>query len=194
MPKKRRRSRTGRQPKAHHQIGPDGVVTATYGDDRGPSERIAHAKRDNGYAVVDTYEKNRLARAVHVRDTVDCMLANGTITAAQAGAARHFQADFHRAHLDTLQAQPLERRIAGLPDDTAQLAARQAVNRAIGTLGGYGAPAANAAWFVLGIGHSVKEWARRERIGNGKSMNEHTARGLVIGCMSVLQALYDKRG
>ena len=43
-----------------------------------------------------------------------------------------------------------------------------------------------AAWFVLGFGLSIREWARRERIGRGGSLSEWRARRIVYAALEVL--------
>ena len=66
------------------------------------------------------------------------------------------------------------------------LDARRRVGDAITLLGGHGSLPSSAAWFVLGVGLSVKEWARRVRFGQGRALGEEVARGIVIAALAVL--------
>jgi len=190
-----------------------GVVTVEQGHaDRGTPERRARAEghtvvqcvvdghiteaaaRDpesGGWELGTTHVEDRdgdlvRAVAVHTQDTLAVLLANGTITAGQESAGRRFQADFHRAALDTLKAVPLEPRIAGMRDDTVTLAARRRLARVVGLLGGHGAPAVNALWCVIGCGDSIRGWARRERFGHGRHLHVHTARRILVGALDAL--------
>lgn len=171
-----------------------GVAVAVHGDDRGTPEYGAQLAR---VSVTDTFvDDNNGAirgRAVQVSDCLDRMLANATITQAMVDAGRRYQADFHRAMLDPLRAAPFEAQIKGQRDDTRALAARERIWRVIRAMGGFGAPASNALWFVLGAGYSIEAWARRERFGKGGSLNKHCARGILIGALSALRAHYDER-
>ena len=45
---------------------------------------------------------------------------------------------------------------------------------------------------MLGTGCTIREWAQRERLGAGASMNEHTAKGILIGALSALVAWYER--
>lgn len=161
---------------------PNGVEVMVHGNDRGPAERRQH----DDLAPITTIEGKRQVRAVQVADTIGRMVQSGAITASQAGAARRFHADFRQAQLDQLRAAPLQRQSRGLRDDTAQLAARDRIDKVIRRLGGHGSIAAHAIWFVAGAGFTIKGWAQRERNGAGRPLNEHLAKGILIGALAVL--------
>lgn len=183
--KKRKRGRS--LPPDALTVSQSGVAVRVYGNDRGTPERAAQDGLEK-LAVVETVEGGTRARASKTTDTIGRMLMNGTIDVSMARAARRFHADFMLAQLNGVKAAPLERRSKGLTDDSATLAARERVAGAVQILGGHGAPASMAVWFVVGCGYSVREWARRERFGSGGCLNEHTAKGILIGALSALSA------
>jgi hypothetical protein len=167
-------------------LSDNGVAVKRYGNDRGTKERSRH----DPVAVVDTLVGKRRARAARVKDTIARLQSNGTIDAAMVWAARRFQGDFDTAALDPLRAGALERRSPGRSDDSATMAARERVANATQALGGHGSPAALAIWFVVGGGYTIKDWALRQRWGSGGSLNELTARGILIGALAALQGHY----
>ena len=156
--------------------------------DPGPPELRQHAEVE----VVRLVEDG----AVHsVRRTVDLLAAmhrNGTITGDMAVAGRRFQSSFQAGHLmaggrSSFLRLPSSQRATGPrgAGDNA-LDARRAVGDAIKLLGGHGSLPSSAVWFVLGVGLSVKEWARRVRFGQGRALGEEVARGIVIAALAVL--------
>lgn len=164
-----------------------GVTIAAHGNDRGTAERHQHDELKR----VSTYADNRRGRADRTVDTIGTLLNNGTITLAMAGAGRRFQADFHLAALEQLQAAPLELRPPGGGEGDAVMLARDRIAWVIARMGGHGAPASNALWYVVGCGYSVQQWAQRERLGRGRSLDRYVASGILIGALSALQACYD---
>lgn len=164
-----------------------GVEVRLHGNDRGTAAR---RRKDADAEIVETVEDGRRVRAVRTSDTISRLLSRGSITPGMSRAARRFQRDFTAAALDPLRAGSFVRQSRGKGDDTAVLAARDRVAGVVGMLGGHGTPAASAVWFVAGGCHSIKDWAQRERVGGGRALNEHTARGILIGALSALTAYY----
>ena len=129
------------------------------------------------------------ARAV---DTIDRMRKAGTITRAMHDAARDFQAHFTVAAYDTMPPRDLVRVSGGgwtndLTDN--QIAARNRVARALGTLGGVGSPGGSCVWHVIGLGHSLREWAMQQGWG-GKPMLVSQATGVLVTALGVLAVHY----
>ncbi len=171
---------------AEMAVSDTGVLVKRYGNDRGTAERGRH----DLIAVVNTVVGDRRARAARASDTIARLQMNGTIDARLVWAARKFQGDFDSAGLDPLRAAPLERRSKGYGDDTVTMAARERIAGATRALGGHASPAALAIWFVVGGGYSIKDWALRERWGARRALDEHTARGILIGALAALQGHY----
>jgi hypothetical protein len=103
--------------------------------------------------------------------------------------ARKFRDDFDRAHLSELHA-PDVSRIPGcghrgdLSENT--YAARERVAHALRALGGHASPVGQAAWWVLGYGASINEFAQRMRWGKAANLNPKIATGLVVGALWIL--------
>ncbi len=131
---------------------------------------------------------------VHHRtvDTLGIMLRAGTITREMHDAARDFQAQFTIARFDAIRCMPLVRLSGGgggadLSD--AQVDARRRVGGALDALGGVGSPAGSCVWHVVGLQHSVREWAMRQGWG-GRPINEKHAQGILIAALGVLAGYY----
>ncbi len=129
------------------------------------------------------------ARTYRAPDLMVTMLANSTISLDQAQAGRAFRADFHAAGYIGIQALD-PGKIPGTrgPGDLSEAAidARARIVDDLDALGGFNGPLARAAWFVLGFGLSIREWARRERFGRGISLSEATARRRLYDALTVL--------
>lgn len=163
----------------------NGAEVAAQSDDRGTAERAGHDR----LAEEDHVVEKELRRVVRAEDTIGRLLRNRSIDKAMAAAARDFQTAFHMARLDQLRAIDLLRSGGGGKGEPMPvLQAREKVAARVAVLGGFGAPAANAVWFVIGCGYSIEEWARRERFGAGRSLNPERGRGILIGALSALQA------
>jgi hypothetical protein len=127
-------------------------------------------------------------------DTLERMTRAGTISAEQRDAGERFREDFARAHLEPLTVPRLDR-IPGqhTPLDTSNtvIGAREAIHRALLTLGGMTTPVAEVAWAVLGEGRTLKEWCALRPWGrNGRGMKPETASGILIAALSLLASHY----
>ena len=158
--------------------------------DLGPPELLQHADIET-VRLVEDGSVRRVRRTV---DVLSAMLRNGTITRDMATAGRRFQQAFQAGRLAgggecAFLRLPNRQRPtgAGTVGDSA-LDARRAVSKAIRLLGGHGSLPSNAAWFVLGLGLSVREWAQRVRFGQGRTLSEEAARGIVIAALALLAA------
>jgi hypothetical protein len=67
------------------------------------------------------------------------------------------------------------------------------LDRALLAVGGIASPGGSALWFVAGLGYSVKEWAAREG-WNGRTLNPHEAKGIVVTALGVLAVHYGVSG
>jgi hypothetical protein len=129
---------------------------------------------------------------VHHRtvDTTGKMLRAGTITQQMHDAAKDFQADFVIANLDPIRATPFLR-VPGtrreLDLNERQIEARQRVHAAMQRLGGASSPAGSCIWHVVGLQHSVREWAMRQG-WNGRPIRQEQARGILVAALGVLVA------
>jgi len=131
---------------------------------------------------------------VHHRtvDTLGIMLRVGTITKDMHDAARDFQAQFTIARFDVIRCMPLMRLPGGggaadLTD--AQVDARCRVGSALDALGGLGSPAGGCVWHVVGLQHSVREWAMRQGWG-GRPVRVEQAQGILVAALGMLAGYY----
>lgn len=137
-------------------------------------------------------------RTEHFRcvDTLGLLLRHGAITAAMHEAGARFHRTFVLAQYTPTGAPPLDRAPGGVPSregPTERVAgAQSAVDRALQAVGGVGSPAAEALWHVAGLGCSVKEWSVREG-WNGRRLNVHEAKGILIAALGVLARYYGHR-
>ena len=125
-------------------------------------------------------------------DTIDRMRKTGTITQPMHTAARDFQAHFTIAAYDATPPRDMVRVSGGgwthdLTDN--QITARNRVARALGTLGGIGSPGGSCVWHVVGLGHSLREWAMQQGWG-GKPMLVSQATGVLVTALGVLAVHY----
>ena len=131
---------------------------------------------------------------VHHRtvDTLGRMLRAGTITQEMHDAARDFQAQFTIACYDTLVCMRFDRdpskgNRAELTE--TQIDTRRRVVAAMDALGGLGSPAGGCVWHVVGLQHSIREWAMRQGWG-GRPIGEKPAQGILIAALGVLANHY----
>ena len=54
-------------------------------------------------------------------------------------------------------------------------------------LGGISSPAGSCVWHVVGLQHSVREWALRQGWG-GRPVEQTEARGMLVAALGVLAA------
>jgi hypothetical protein len=127
-------------------------------------------------------------------DSLTTLFRNRSITPEMYAAGERFHRTFVFSHLAPSGAPSLERCRAGycsregMPERAA--AAERALDRALSAVGGIASPGGSALWFVAGLGYSVKEWAVREG-WNGRRLNPHEAKGIVVTALGVLAVHYD---
>ena len=139
-----------------------------------------------------TDPEGRPVTLVRTVDTLARMRKAGTITRAMHQAARDFQAHFTVAAYDTTPPRDLVRVSGGgwtndLTDN--QIAARNRVARALGTLGGVGSPGGSCVWHVVGLGYSLREWALGQ-MWNSRSMHSSHATGVLVAALGVIAVHY----
>ena len=124
------------------------------------------------------------------------MLNKGTIKASEALAGEVFYQDFHRAGWHALRAASMEWSPRGERGDNPGVqAARLELYKAFDVMGGLGAPCSQVLIHVIGMEMSIRAWALREGGGvGGWRLDPQTARGLLIGALSVMVAHYGSRG
>ena len=125
-------------------------------------------------------------------DTLAALFRKGAIDADELSAGRRFEEDFRLAQLNPLHAPNLTRisgtRGPGVTD--AMVAGRHKIARVMAALGGFGSPPGAALWAVLGMGATVKEFARSSQAGGGRSLDEKVAKGVFVAALGVLAAHY----
>jgi hypothetical protein len=130
---------------------------------------------------------------VHRRtvDTLSQMLTNGTITQEMHDAGAVFRRQFRVAALDQLRPMPLMRIPRGSGDSLTdrQIGAREQVAHIMMALGGYDSAAGSVIWHVVGLEHSVREWAQRQGWG-GRSVGHAQAQGMLVAALGMLAVLY----
>lgn len=129
-------------------------------------------------------------------DTVGLMLANGTITAEMHDAAVVFRMRFRAAALDDLQPMAWDRVPGGGARDgmtERQAAAREHVAAAMDALGGFASAGGSVVWHVVGLEHSVRDWAHRQGWG-GRPVGAPQAQGMLVAALAVLSAHYRRGG
>jgi len=128
---------------------------------------------------------------VHHRvvDSLGRMLRAGTIDQSMHDAARDFEVAFALAALETMRAMPLVRMPGSSRPDgdlsDRQIQARKRIHKAIEAVGGLSSPGGSAVWFVVGLGHSVREWALRQGWG-GRQVEKNQALGILVGALGML--------
>lgn len=122
-------------------------------------------------------------------DSLGVLLANGSITPQMHEAGEIFRAVFQRAALDRVRTMPMIRIPGGKADllSESQAVARERVARAMTHLGGFGSPSGSIAWYVLGLEHSVRDWALRQG-WNGRAVTPAIAHGILLGTLGILSA------
>ncbi len=123
--------------------------------------------------------------------TLERMRRKGTITEAQQAAGEWFAQDFNIAGLDPLHA-PDPARIPGqgwnqeVTDRVLRASNRN--HKAMRALGTSLSPAGSCAWHVLGLGDTLKRWAKEHDHGVG----ERQASGVLVAALGMLEAHYRK--
>jgi hypothetical protein len=152
--------------------------------------RHGHISRDSEQCL-DTL--GRISWPHRARDTLGELLDNGWITRDQHASGAEFRQHFRAAHLDDLRAQDLARvRVDGAirPSASGNSNARKAVHDALDQLG---APGDSAIWHVVGLEQSLSEW-RQTYNWNGRAIDHHTARGILVQALATLaEHFYGRR-
>jgi hypothetical protein len=152
--------------------------------------RLQHGRFDEGVRGTDPDTGTPILHRRAV-DSLGVLLANGSITPQMHEAGVVFRAVFQRAALDRVRTMPMIRILGGRMDllSESQTAARERVARAITHLGGFGSPSGSIAWYVLGLEHSVRDWALRQG-WCGRPVNPAQAQGILLGTLGMLAAHY----
>jgi hypothetical protein len=150
-------------------------------------------RKIRGRELEEVRDKDPDGRIVYHHRTVDTlgkMLRAGTIDQAMHDAAKDFQAAFIVANLDPLRALPILR-VPGTgrdPDlNDRQLHARWRVHKWLEVLGGISSQAGSCVWHVVGLQHSVREWALRQGWG-GRPVRQEQAQGILVAALGMLAA------
>lgn len=181
---RRKPRRTKEIPLVHRRDPKTGVMVAVHGNDRPTPEAMRHGQFDQGFQI--GRETGKAFRRV---DSLTKMNRNGTITDDQLRAGLRFRADFDAGRLGSIKLVDLSRipgesrSVSGGADRAVD--ARDAVAHAIRCLGGQGAPLAEVAWWVVGMGLGVEDYARRATWA-GRPVAPKTVTGLVIGALDLL--------
>jgi len=152
-----------------------------------PPERLQHGRVRRARQTVQD-AAGAIGRPYLVEDTLDRLLRQGDISAAQHLAGNTFSSLFGLAHLDPLRAHELGQRINAGRTTTGGSGvehARRRVNNALDALGGLGSPCGSACWHILGTQISLAEWARREGWAQ-RPIRQESAKLILVGSLSVL--------
>jgi hypothetical protein len=160
------------------------------GDIIAPSpERLAHG-------AVERLERpipdgaGRVSRPYRNVDVLATMFRRGSITAAMRDAGEVFRGDFNRAHLEALRAGDVLRTPGRRGDPGLNaMDAREAVWRAILTVGGLASAGGSCLWGVLGSDLTLREWACT-RGWNGRLVSQEAASGILVAALGTLEAHY----
>ena len=150
--------------------------------------RLQHGGFDEGVRGTDPDTGTPILHRRAV-DSLGVLLANGSITPHMHEAGEIFRAVFQRAALDRVRTMPMIRIPGGRADllSESQTVARERVARAMTHLGGFGSPSGSIAWYVLGLEHSVRDWALRQG-WNGRAVTPAIAHGILLGTLGILSA------
>lgn len=143
---------------------------------------------EDGEPISETFVVNRVLDAW----PLDRMFRNGTIDEPMYKAGEDFRNDFERAGLIERYATINPDKFGGAPFQdgfAGNLEARRRVRVALERVGEI---AASILCDVVGNGHAITTWVARAR-WNGKSANEHFARGLLIAGLDSLAITYGYR-
>jgi hypothetical protein len=135
----------------------------------------------------------RPARPYRAVDTLMLMERRGSITAGMRQAGEDFRRRFAVAQLDPLRALDLSHASLGdkpsrrdnAPSQRVE-AARAAVWRAVGAVGGIASPAGSCLWHVVGWQQSLREWAQ-EQGWAGRRVSPEAASGILIATLGALE-------
>ncbi|WP_027286116.1 hypothetical protein [Rubritepida flocculans] len=152
--------------------------------------RLQHGGFDEGVRGTDPDTGTPILHRRAI-DSLGVLLANGSITREMHEAGVIFRGVFQRAALDRVRVMPMIRIPGGTADllSESQAVARERVARAMRHLGGFASPAGSIAWYVLGLEHSVRDWALRQG-WNGRAVNPAQAQGILLGALGMLGAHY----
>lgn len=160
-----------------------GVEIAVHSNDRPTPEALRTDEFDQGWQV-----GRETGKGYWRVDSLTKMHRAGTIDEDQLRAGLRFREDFDLGKLGSVKLVDLTRipgesRGAGTPERLID--ARDRVAASIRALGGQGAPLAEVAWWVVGVGIGLEEYARRAAWA-GRAVSPKTVTGLVIGALSLL--------
>jgi hypothetical protein len=140
-------------------------------------------------------DAGRPARPYRAMDTLILMERRGSITAGMRQAGEDFRRRFAMAQFDPLRALDLtlfgaggdkpSRRGDHAPGARAE-AARNAVWRALGAVGGIASPAGSCLWHVVGWERTLKDWAEAQGWA-GRRVTQEAASGILIAALGALE-------
>ena len=168
-------------------------------ENRPTAERLRHGPVERlDRAIADA--QNNASRPYRALDTLAIMERRGSITAGMRQAGEDFRARFATAQLDPLRALDIsqlrlgDRSSRGLDEGPGLRieAARDAVWRAIQSVGGIASPAGSCIWHVVGWECSLKAWAV-EQGWNGRRVSQETASGILVAALGALEAHFGNR-
>jgi hypothetical protein len=165
----------------------------TVGNDIITPERLRHGPVELVPTLIAD-AAGRPARPYRGLDTLDMMERRGSITAGMRQAGEEFRRRFAAAQLDPLRAlDPSRLTLADKPERREERvvgqraeAARVAVWRAIGAVGGIASPAGSCLWHVVGWERTLKDWALQQGWA-GRRVSPEAASGILIAALGALE-------
>ncbi len=124
-------------------------------------------------------------------DTLGQLLANGAITPQMHEAGSMFRGQFRAAMLDGMRVSALIRVTSSGGDASGErhAAARERIAGALAVFGGADTACGSCLWHVVGLEHSLREWAGRQGWG-GRPVHHVQAQGILVGALNVLAVHY----
>ena len=118
-------------------------------------------------------------------DTLGQLLANGAITPQMHEAGSMFRGHFRAAMLDGMRVSSS----GGDAPGERSTAARARIAGALAVFGGADTACGSCLWHVVGLEHSLREWAGRQGWG-GRPVHHVQAQGILVGALNVLAVHY----
>lgn len=156
-------------------------------DDGDLGETMKHGRTLAVDRVREADPAGRATEHLRMSDTLGTLLRNKVIDHDMYLAGEDFGAWFALAALDPMRCASLERIPgAGARDLTEkQIDARFAISECLRAVGGSRSPAGSALWYVAGCRWSLRYWAMQQG-WNGRKVNQHEARGILIAALGML--------
>jgi hypothetical protein len=148
-------------------------------------------------SVTHTYEGKRLEKVFRVQSQWEQWARQGVLTEAAAEAAARFEADVHRAGLDSLHAcalldarQSAPHARSPYPAGAGPERARASVTAAVSAVGGHASLPGDLLLSCCGLGKTVASWTMARAGRQAAVLDRSTARGMLAAALESLAVHY----